>query len=87
MYGLGEGVQEVTLELTGVAVGGSLRVKVGDQTCSFPANQVIQQRYQVKLQQGMNSIPVHSRGGASARLLIGRTGVGRGGEPQVSLKH
>jgi len=78
VYGLGDKEQGLTLELTGVAVGGELRVQVGDQTVVFPANQIAQQRIKVKLQPGMNVLRIRSRGAANARLLIGKGGIGMG---------
>jgi len=75
VYGLGEKEQDMALEFTGVAAGGELRVQVGDQIVAFPANQMSQQRVQVKMQPGMNVLRVRCRGAANARLLIAKAEV------------
>jgi hypothetical protein len=72
VYSLGGGPQDITLELSAVAVGGELKVKFGDQAIVFPANQIVQQRLQVKVQPGMNVLQVRSRGAQNVKLLIGR---------------
>lgn len=79
IYGLGDVPRDVTLELTGVAAGGELSVKFGDQAILFPANQVVQQRFHVKVQPGANILQVRSRGAQNAKLLIGRMEVGTPG--------
>ncbi len=79
VFGLGEGAQEVTVEMTGVAVGGTLRVQMGEQVLSLAANQISTQRYRVKLQPGLNSLPVRSHGIPTARLLIAKIVVRRNG--------
>jgi hypothetical protein len=75
VYGLGETAQDLTLELTGVAAGGELRVQVGDQTVTFPANQMAQQKIPVKIEPGVNVLRVRCRGTANARLLIAKAEV------------
>jgi len=72
VYGLGEEPKDIALELTGVAVGGEMKVKFGDQAIVFPANQIVQQRFQARVQPGMNVLQVRSRGAQNAKLLIGR---------------
>ena len=85
VYGVGSSAQDVTVELTGVAVGGDLRIQLCDQTLAFPSNQIVQQRYRIKLQPGMNTLPVRCRGAREARLLIGRAVVGE--ERQQTADH
>ena len=79
VYSLGEAPQDITLELSAVAVGGELKVKFGDQAIVFPANQFVQQRFQANVQPGMNVLQVRSRGAQNAKLLIGRLAVGVAG--------
>jgi hypothetical protein len=78
VYGLGATEEEVALDLMGVAVGGELRVQIGDQGLVFPANQIAQQRVKIKLQPGMNVVKIRSRGTQNARLLIGKAEVKKG---------
>lgn len=85
VYGLANAPQEVVLEVTAAAAGGELRFKVGEQTCVFPANQIVQQRYQVKLQPGMNDLPVRSRGAPNTHLLIAKVAVAK--EPAAENGH
>jgi hypothetical protein len=79
VYSLGGAPQDITLELSAVAVGGELKVKIGDQAIVFPANQFVQQRFQANVQPGMNVLQVRSRGAQNAKLLIGRLAVGVAG--------
>jgi len=76
VYSLGKEARDITLELTGVAVGGEIRVKFGAQAIVFPANQIIQQRVLVGVQPGMNVLQIRSRGAPNSKLLIGRAAVG-----------
>lgn len=78
VYNLGENEQELTLDVTGVAAGGELRLQLGEQVLGFPANQMSQHRYRMKLQPGMNVVPVRSRGAPNARLLAGKVVVESG---------
>jgi len=75
VYNLGDKEQELTLEMTGVAAGGDLRLQLGEQVLGFTANQPVQQRYKLTLKPGMNVVPVRSRGTPNARLLAGKVTV------------
>jgi hypothetical protein len=76
VYGVKDEAKEVVLDVGGVAVGGELRVKVGEQTETFSANQLVQRRFKVLLRPGENMVPVRCRGAANARLLIAKVTAG-----------
>lgn len=76
VYGVSDVAKDVSLELSGVAAGGELRVRVAEQSVTFPPNQVVRHQCLITVQPGMNAVPIRSRGVANARLLIGRITTG-----------